>query len=338
VPRPRPSAFSNEVTYRVGLHLRARADLFGAKAQDMRSIAGGVLRPKLEVVNKAASGPAELRIYDAIGGWFGITATDVAEALDDIDDDRDLKVRINSPGGDVFDGTAIYNLLRTRAGQVDVVVDGLAASAASFIAQAGDTITMNRGTQMMIHDAIGFTIGNASDHREQVALLDRISDEIAGIYAARAGHDVATWREKMLATTWYSASEAVDAGLADETSDDQVETDDEDLEDREAAASTPLRIVAQVTAPPQEADGEPAELTDDEWTALGGALRAGLDETFDGMDGYDPALVSSLIADVYGNAPAPPTIDPGPPPARTSIPLDEFIDGIVQGIQEGVRP
>lgn len=314
---PRPRAFSNEVTFGVARILASRDQ--DPKFKDSRSIAGGALRPRLEVVNKKDTGPAELRIYDSIGGWFGITATDVAEALDKIDDDRDLKVRINSPGGDVFDGTAIYNLLRSRTGQVDVVVDGLAASAASFIAQAGDTVTMNRGTQMMVHDAIGFTIGNAGVHREQVAFLDRISDEIAGIYAARAGSKVAEWRERMLAETWYSAAEAVEVGLADTATDDQVDDEDEDKDEPgEAAASEDVFAV----------------LGDDVFTGL----SVHLDDLFDPASGYDPALVGDLIAGVYANAPAPPAVDPGPARSRTTIPIGEFVDAIVAGIQEGARP
>lgn len=199
-------------------------------------------RPKLFLA-KADDGPAVLRIYDAIGGWWGITASDVAGLLDDLGDDRALTVRINSPGGDVFDGTAIYNLLRTRAGQVGVVVDGLAASAASFIAQAGDTITMERGTQMMIHDALGFTIGNAADHREMAGLLDRVSDEIAGIYAARAGLTVAEWRDRMRDEVWYNAQEAVDAHLADRTADND---DDQDEDLAAAASATPAWDITAV--------------------------------------------------------------------------------------------
>ncbi len=331
MPRPRSSAFSNETRARVARFLADRD-------QKVEQLHGPKPKPNLQVVNKKDSSPAELRIYDAIGGWFGITATEVAEALDGIAEDRDLTVRLNSPGGDVFDGTAIYNLLRSRAGQVDVVVDGLAASAASFIAQAGDSITMNRGTQMMIHDAIGFIIGNANDHREQVALLDRISDEIAGIYAARAGEKVEDWRARMLATTWYSASEAVEAGLADTSSDDQAETEDDEAEEPQeevGARLNPAVLAAIATEVEPPATEDPfAGLPDDAFTGVGEQL----DDLFDPMAGYDPELVGSLIRDVYADAPAPPTIQPGPPKPRTSIPIGELINDLVAGITEGVRP
>ena len=233
---PRDRQIPREVLAQVLGHLRNR----DSRPQPPRT---EDRRPRLELVPRpanAAGGRAVLRIYDAIGGWFGITATDVAEKLDELDANEDLTVRINSPGGDVFDGTAIYNLLRTRTGVVDVVVDGLAASAASFIAQAGDTIKMERGTQMMIHDALGFTVGNAADHREMAGLLDRVSDEIAGIYAARAGLTVAEWRDRMVAEVWYNAQEAVDAGLADRTAD----SDDDDQTEDVAATATPAWDVA----------------------------------------------------------------------------------------------
>lgn len=128
----------------------------------------------------------------------------------------DLTVHINSPGGDVFDGIAILNALRAHKGSITTIVDGLAASAASFIAQAGQTRVMARNSEMMIHDASGLCIGNASDMRTMLDLLDRASDNIASVYAERSGvGDVASWRDAMGKETWYSAEEAVTAGLAD---------------------------------------------------------------------------------------------------------------------------
>jgi ATP-dependent protease ClpP protease subunit len=166
-------------------------------------------RPKLQVA--VESNVTDLLIYDEIG-WWGINAADVADSLAGIK--GDLNVRLNSPGGDVFDGIAIFNQLADHDGQVTVTVDGLAASAASFIAMAGDTIRMNRASQMMIHDASGLCIGNAADMTDMAVLLDTISDTIAGIYADRTGTPAAAWRARMHAETWYDAAEAVEAGLA----------------------------------------------------------------------------------------------------------------------------
>jgi ATP-dependent protease ClpP protease subunit len=168
-------------------------------------------RPRLKVAAQADEA-TDMLIYDEIS-WWGICAQDVVDALDGVT--GDLNVRINSPGGDVFDGFAIYNLLAGWDGKVTVVVDGLAASAASCIAMAGDQVTMQRASQMMIHDASGLCIGNAAEMTEMAALLNRVSDTIAGTYADKAGGDVAEWRAAMRTETWYSASEAVAAKLAD---------------------------------------------------------------------------------------------------------------------------
>ncbi|HZB28941.1 MAG TPA: head maturation protease, ClpP-related [Streptosporangiaceae bacterium] len=170
-------------------------------------------RPRLQV-KAQADGPTELMIYDEIG-WFGVMAQDIADRLTGVT--GDLHVKINSPGGDVFDGVAIYNMLLDHDGRVTVTVDGLAASAASFIAMAGDIIRMNRASQMMIHDALGMCIGNEADMTEMAGLLARVSDTIAGIYADRAGGTAEDWRQRMRTETWYNAAEAVEAKLADET-------------------------------------------------------------------------------------------------------------------------
>ena len=165
----------------------------------------------LTVVNK--TGPkATIRIYDEVG-FFGITAEDFAAELDEITADE-IEVQINSLGGDVFAGVAIYNALRTHSARITTRVDGMAASIASVIVQAGDTRIMLTGSQMMIHPAWGFAMGSASDMRDLADILDKQTKVIAGIYAERAGTD--GFVELMEAETWFDADEAVDAGLADE--------------------------------------------------------------------------------------------------------------------------
>ena len=163
-----------------------------------------------------AEGPAEMYIYDEIdgSGWWGISARDVIESLMQVTASS-ITLHLNSPGGDVFDAYAIYNALRNHPATVDVVVDGLAASAASYIMLAGDTVTMEPAASVMIHDAIGMTYGNASDHELMRDLLDKQSGIVAQIYAERAGGTADEWRTAMKAETWYTADEAVAAGLAD---------------------------------------------------------------------------------------------------------------------------
>ncbi len=166
-----------------------------------------------------ASAPAELWIYDEIG-FFGITAQDLIKDLADAGP-GDLDVRIHCPGGDVFEGLAIYNALAQRDGTVRVTVDSLAASAASFIAQAASPgqLIVAKNASIMIHDAFGFGLGNSKDLRELADLLDQQSDNIAGIYADRSGRPVAEWRAAMRAESWYVGQLAVDAGLADRVQD-----------------------------------------------------------------------------------------------------------------------
>lgn len=165
------------------------------------------------ITNHAETDTAELYIYDEIG-YFGVTAADLVNELKGVTA-KSINVRVNSPGGDVFDGIAILNALRQHPAAVNVVVDSLAASAASFIAMAGDTVTMAPNSQMMIHAASGLTIGNAADMREMADLLDKMTTNIASIYAGRAGGKVEDWLAAMNTETWYSAEEAVAAGLAD---------------------------------------------------------------------------------------------------------------------------
>lgn len=167
------------------------------------------------IENRAAdTSVVDVYLYDEIG-YFGVTAGDFIADLRDIAADT-IELHLNTPGGDAFDGIAIYNALRDHPAGVQVTIDGLAASAGSFIAQAGDRVVMNRGSQMMIHDAWGLSIGNASDMTRMADILDRHSDNIAAIYAERAGGTVDQWRELMRDESWFTADEAVDAGLADE--------------------------------------------------------------------------------------------------------------------------
>lgn len=179
--------------------------------------------------NKVRENTADVWLYDVIGGWDGVTASDFVLALADVKADA-ITVHVNSPGGDVFDGIAIYNAIRNHPAEITVRIEGLAASAASFIAMAGDSIVIERNAQMMIHDASGLAWGNAATMREMADLLDKCSDNIADIYSQRTDRDASAWREDMRAETWYSADEALSAGLVDEiagaVADGEPEEDD----------------------------------------------------------------------------------------------------------------
>lgn len=157
---------------------------------------------------------AEVYIYDEIG-YFGITAGQFVEELRNLVVDE-IDLHVNSPGGEIFDGIAIFNCLNAHRARVTSYVDGLAASIASVITMAGERVVMGRNSQMMIHDGMGLCIGNAEDMRRMAEDLDRQSDNIAAVYTDRAGGSVDEWRERMRAETWFTADEAVSAGLADE--------------------------------------------------------------------------------------------------------------------------
>lgn len=234
--------------------------------RDPHAVPGLALRAR---ASADADAPAELMIYGRIGGggWFseGISAADVAALLREAGPGP-INVRINSGGGDVFDGVAIHSLLARHPGTVTAYVDGLAASAASFIMLAGDRIVSARNAFVMIHDAMTFTYGNGDSHRAAGELLDKVSDNIADMYAERAGEDAEHWRGVMTVNgedgTWYTGQEALDAGLVDELTASTKGEDDDD-EDYSArllsgwSAYLPPKIAATLPKPP--ADFEMAE-------------------------------------------------------------------------------
>ena len=169
-----------------------------------------------------ADDKATISVYDVIGAdlWTGegVTAKRIAGALRNIGKNP-ISVNINSPGGDMFEGLAIYNLLREHPGEVTVRVMGLAASAASIIAMAGDRIEMGLGSFLMIHNSWGVVVGNQDDMRDAATTFAEFDAAMADIYAARTGGDVAEIAKMMADETWLRAETAMDAGFADGTFD-----------------------------------------------------------------------------------------------------------------------
>lgn len=164
---------------------------------------------------RAADGePTEILLYDEIGYW-GVTAKDFVLALAAAGPGP-IVLRINSPGGDTFDGLAIYNALKARTAPVTVVVDGIAASAASFIAMAGSKVTMPEQAMLMIHNCWGIVIGNRNDMTEMSQVMLKIDGLMAGIYAAKTGRAVTEMAAAMDAETYYTSTEAKAVGFCDE--------------------------------------------------------------------------------------------------------------------------
>jgi ATP-dependent protease ClpP protease subunit len=155
-------------------------------------------------------------------------------------------VRINSPGGDVFDGFAIYNLLNQHEGKVTVYVDGLAASAASVIAMAGDEIVMADNALMMIHDPWTMSVGNAAEMRETASLLDKISGSILTTYLSKSNLEAADITQKMKDESWFNAVEAVEFGFATSIASESAQT----------IANTAKPWIRNMPAPEKASDDE----------------------------------------------------------------------------------
>lgn len=204
--------------------IRAEKSL-GAAQFDMRPDALDRWEPE---VRAASTDDNAISIYDVIGdNWegTGVTAKRISAALRAIGEGG-VTVNVNSPGGDFFEGVAIYNLLREHRGKVTVRVMGLAASAASVIAMAGDEILMGDGAFLMIHNAWAVAIGNRHDMADAARVLEPFDAAMAGVYAARAGITVAAAARMMDEETWIGAVQAVEGGFADGTLDGAAATKD----------------------------------------------------------------------------------------------------------------
>lgn len=154
-------------------------------------------------------------VFDSIGGWFGLYADEFIDELNQVNTSK-INLRLNSPGGSVFEGIAIANALRAHPAHVTVYVDSLAASIASVIMLAGDRIVMRPQAQVMIHNASGGCYGDATEMTKMADLLDKQSRNIAEAYAQHTGRPLAEWQQYMADETWFTAEEAVAVGLADE--------------------------------------------------------------------------------------------------------------------------
>ena len=176
---------------------------------------------KFEVVAKADSSEVDIFLYDHIVSsedeaewWGGVAPESFVKAVYAVDPSHTINLRVNSPGGSVFAARAMEQALRAHKGKVVVHIDGLAASAATFVSMAGDEIVMSKGAMFMIHKAWTGMWGNAEDLRKEADLLDKIDGTLAETYADKTGKDIAAITEWMAAETWFTAQEALDAGFA----------------------------------------------------------------------------------------------------------------------------
>ena len=162
---------------------------------------------------RARATGAEVLIYDEIGA-YGVSAKGFLAELGALPDDAPIDLRLNSPGGSVFDAVAIYNALSRHAGTITVWIDGIAASAASYIAMAGDEIVMPENAFLMIHDPSGVVMGTAADMRDMAGTLDKIAASMTRGYAAKSGKPEDEIAALLSAETWFDAKDALEAGLA----------------------------------------------------------------------------------------------------------------------------
>ncbi|MFJ4624235.1 head maturation protease, ClpP-related [Streptomyces sp. NPDC088812] len=302
-----------------GLTLPANLNGFLTKqreqADKLRAQHGVEAKTWYRITNAASQDEAEVMLYDEVGGWYGATADQFIADLRGVTAPN-LRVRINSPGGSVFEGIAIANALRSHPANIVVQVDGIAASIASVIAMAGDRIEMAPNTMLMIHDASGVCLGNASDMEEMAELLDLISDNIADAYAQRAGGTREQWRERMKAETWYLPEDAVENGLADEAVQaPKSGTPTEPDEDEDAPMARAFDLAAYGYVGPRREEpapeGQPTTLT----INIGAALTEEMVEDLRAM--VRKAGTPTAIKDSGLTEPAavePPVEEPSPDP------------------------
>lgn len=171
-----------------------------------------------EIKSASANKNPELLIYKFIGSFFEdeIGALQIHNELKLLGDVPELDVRINSKGGDVFEGFAIYNMLLAFKAKINVYIDGVAASIASVIAMAGDNVYMPKNASMMVHESSGICFGTAQDMRAQAEAMDRVNAGIIQAYMDKSGMKEAD-AKKLISNgdTWLTAAEAVEKGLAD---------------------------------------------------------------------------------------------------------------------------
>ena len=221
---------------------------------------------KFEVVAKADTNEVEIFLYDHIVSsedeaewWGGVAPESFVKAVYGVDKDATIHLRINSPGGSVFAARAMEQALRDHKGSVIVHIDGLAASAATFIAMAGDEVIMAKGAMFMIHKAWTGMWGNANDLRKEADLLDKIDGTLAETYASKTGKaldQVSSW---MAEETWFTAAEALEHGFATSIAETEAKAGAWNLSAYDKAPKPKAHTPEAVPEPKTE----PATISDD---------------------------------------------------------------------------
>ncbi|OZD48640.1 hypothetical protein CH252_19120 [Rhodococcus sp. 06-1477-1B] len=300
------------------------------------------------VTSPAADGDgtvATIRMYgpiDSWGGWWGISAEDMARVLDALPASvEQIVLRINSPGGEVWEAMAILSMLGAHRATVTAVVDGIAASAASFIAAGCAETVMSKGSQMMLHSPLCISWGNAADMRKTADFLDVMEASCIEIYTEKAGNR--NWPELLAAETWLTAAAAVELGLADRidvvsdagpattvgVADDEDDEDvlivlvDEDPEDFVSARIKAVAATARASAPKPPSSTEPGNPIRKENVVTNDAPQAGDRQrlgTTDAAATEETAPAATVVEDT--------TPTPAPTAQATSAPA-ALLEGMV---------
>lgn len=217
-------------------------------------------------------GEATIYIYDIIGEDYwggGVTAKRFLDALAELGDVDTVHLRINSPGGDVFEARTIISAMQASRARFVAHIDGLAASAASFIAAAADEVEMTKGAFLMVHNAWTFAVGNRHDLADVAAMLAKVDASIADDYVAKTGADMETVQGWMDAETWFTAQEALDAKLADRIAEKAEPA--KNTWNLSALANVPEALAAPAAPAEPDPEPQPEEISD---SAADAAIRA----------------------------------------------------------------
>ncbi len=210
-----------------------------------RSLFKPRVRGNHKIENRADE--ATVYLYDEIS-WLGIQAEKFVKDLNAITA-KTINIRVNSPGGSVFDGTAIFNAIKQHKSRVIAHIDGLAASIASVIVMAADEVRMAENAFLMIHDPWSIVIGNAQDMRDEADLLEKVGGTIARAFTDKSGKKEEEILDLMAAETWFTAQEALDAGFIDAVDTEKQEKAQVTMFDLSAFANVPEQLTEQRQPP-----------------------------------------------------------------------------------------
>ena len=202
---------------------------------------------RYRVENRTSSDEATIYLYDEIG-FFGVNAKQFVKDLNGVTAGT-IHLRVNSPGGSVFDGTTIYNAIKQHKSRIVAHVDGLAASIASVIVMGADEIQMADNAYLMIHEPWSVRIGGAEDMRDEADLLEKIRGTICKTYMDKSGKDESEVLAMMAAETWMTAQESLDAGFADTIYGQKLEKAEVTLFDLSVFSRVPERLQAGANLP-----------------------------------------------------------------------------------------